>query len=274
MLNEVNYKEFLEQLNATAPVFLKRETDNGNQYLEYSGIATITDGVLDTIGLSQHVLAGEYNWSTNIMAHFNEYDNSISVNKWFYDPETGRKETGEVDRFVPTPELKEELARIMQEKEKEACEETAQQYIDFLNKEITSFYEGPEDTKAGLLEYVPVYAKTIAELQTTGDLANLSLSEKKSIADNINEFVQTCAEGGVDIINVHDARQLYQNSIKRESQIAPKKTEQDSPAALETLRADINKSIQRLDELKLSPGIQEQGLKMKEEITKVQSERT
>ena len=265
MLNEVNYKEFLEQLNATAPVFLKRETDNGNQYLEYSGIATITDGVLDTFGLSQQVLAKEYNWSTNIMAHFNEYDKSISVNKWFYDPETGRKETGEVDRFVPTPELKDELTRIMQEKEKEACEKTAQQYIDFLNKEITSFYEGPEDTKAGLLEYVPVYAKTISEIQITGDLADLTLNEKINIADNINEFAQTCAEGGVNIMEVHEARRLYQNSIKKESQIAPKKTEQDSHAALVSLRADIDKSIQKLDELKVSPGIKEQSDKMRGE---------
>lgn len=236
MLNENKYKEFLEQLKIAKPRYTKEETENKKVYLEYSERSTISDAVLDTFGLSKHVLAKEYDWDTNIMAHYDESDNSIFIDQWFYEPGTGHKQSGVVDKFIPDNELKNKLTIILQNKEVEARDRLAQKYEEFITEQIKYNYNGPEDTKEGLLMATPEYSRRIAEIQLTGNLAGISLEEKKGIATDINEFARVCKEGGINVINVHDAKCLYRKRIEEIAQEHVNKADEDEVQKMPTLR--------------------------------------
>lgn len=143
--------------------------------------------------------------------------------------------------------------------------ERAKQIVETSQK-IKSEYKGPEDTKAGLLAYVPEYAKYIAEQKTTGNLADMSIDEKRAVAQDINEFARACKEGGIDVMNVPGARQIYEEfskALASQREREPFNVE-NARNVLNSVR-DINeKSNSHLDNLAMTPGVQQQAAQFKE----------
>lgn len=77
--------------------------DADPEYFKGENISDPLESMIQKV-FSKKELAEQYDWdSSNIMAHF-EYERGslpkIVVNKWFYDPDTGRKETGQVDEII------------------------------------------------------------------------------------------------------------------------------------------------------------------------------